>query len=108
MLSVGPQTDVFAPDTIFAVPSRKPGSRGPAPSALGTDSEPQSIAELVCGPAGVAQVPVAGDDDDQAALVAVGEGFRDIVVGGDAVVLLLPAAPPTRVDGATIAGRGWR
>jgi SRSO17 transposase len=49
VLSVGPECDVFASDTVFAVPSRKPGSRGPAPSALRTDSEPQSIADLVRG-----------------------------------------------------------
>jgi SRSO17 transposase len=47
VLSVGPECDVFAPDTVFAVPSRKPGSHGPAPSALRTTSEPQSIADLV-------------------------------------------------------------
>ncbi len=49
VLSVGPECDVFEPGTVFAVPPRKPGSRGPAPSALRTESEPQSIAELVAG-----------------------------------------------------------
>jgi SRSO17 transposase len=49
VLSVGPECDVYAPGTVFAVPPRKPGSRGPAPSALRTDSEPGSIAELVAG-----------------------------------------------------------
>jgi SRSO17 transposase len=49
VLSVGPECDVYAPDTVFAVPPRKPGSRGPAPSALKTETEPQSIAELVAG-----------------------------------------------------------
>jgi SRSO17 transposase len=49
VLSVGPESDVFAPDTVFAVPPRKPGSRGPAPSALRADSEPQSIQSLVAG-----------------------------------------------------------
>ncbi|HKR49882.1 MAG TPA: IS701 family transposase [Pseudonocardiaceae bacterium] len=49
VLSVGPECAVYAPDTVFAVPPRKPGSRGPAPSALRTDSTPQSIAELVAG-----------------------------------------------------------
>ncbi len=47
VLSVGPECDVYASDTVFAVPPRKPGSRGPAPSALRTQAEPQSIAELV-------------------------------------------------------------
>ncbi len=49
VLSVGPECDVFEPGTAFAVPPRKGGSRGPAPSALRTDSEPRSIAELVAG-----------------------------------------------------------
>jgi SRSO17 transposase len=47
VLSIGPECDVYAPDTVFAVPPRKPGSRGPAPSALQTDAEPRSIAEHV-------------------------------------------------------------
>jgi len=49
VLSVGPESDVFEPGTVFAVPARTPGSRGRAPSALRTDSEPQSIAQLVAG-----------------------------------------------------------
>jgi SRSO17 transposase len=49
VLAVGPECDVFAPDTVFAVPPRKPGSRGPAPSALRAETEPQSIAALVAG-----------------------------------------------------------
>jgi len=49
VLSVGPEADVFDPGSVFAVPPRKPGSRGRAPSALRTDSEPQSIAQLVAG-----------------------------------------------------------
>jgi SRSO17 transposase len=47
VLSIGPECDVFEPDTVFAVPPRKPGSRGRAPSVLRTDTEPQSIAELL-------------------------------------------------------------
>jgi SRSO17 transposase len=47
VLSVGPECDVFEPGTVFVVPPRKPGSRGPAPSALRTDTKPQSIAKLV-------------------------------------------------------------
>jgi SRSO17 transposase len=46
VLSVGSETDVFEPDTVFAVPARKPGSRGRAPSALRADREPQSIKAL--------------------------------------------------------------
>jgi SRSO17 transposase len=49
VLSVGPECEVFDPGTVFAVPPRKPGSRGPAPRTLQTESEPQSIAELVAG-----------------------------------------------------------
>jgi len=49
VLAIGPECGVYAPDTRFAVPARKPGSRGPAPSALVTEAEPQSIAELVDG-----------------------------------------------------------
>ena len=33
VLSVGPECDVYELATVFAVPPRKPGSRGPAPSA---------------------------------------------------------------------------
>src|SRR6266545_4580413 len=49
VLSVGPESDVFEPGTVFAVPARTPGSRGRAPSALRTNSEPQSIAQRVAG-----------------------------------------------------------
>jgi SRSO17 transposase len=49
VLSVGPECDIYAPGTVFAVPQRKPGSRGPAPSAMKTEAEPQSINELVAG-----------------------------------------------------------
>jgi SRSO17 transposase len=49
VLSVGPQARVYAPETVFAVPPRKPGSRGPAPSALRADREPSSIQALVAG-----------------------------------------------------------
>jgi SRSO17 transposase len=47
VLSVGPECVVYAPGTVFTVPERKQGSRGPAPSALVTDTEPRSINELV-------------------------------------------------------------
>jgi SRSO17 transposase len=49
VLSVGPECDVYEPDTVFAVPPRKPGSRGPAPSVLRADGEPRSIAQLAAG-----------------------------------------------------------
>lgn len=47
VLSVGPECGVYAPGTVFAVPERKPGSRGRAPSVLRTEAEPRSIGELV-------------------------------------------------------------
>jgi SRSO17 transposase len=85
VLSVGAECDVFEPGTVFAVPPRKPGSRGPAPSALRTDSEPQSIAELV-----------AGLDPDAFQAVA----FRDIdgrqLVSRFAFVRVIAAHPVTR------------
>jgi SRSO17 transposase len=49
VLSVGAEADVFAPDTVFAVPSRKPGSRGPAPSRARADREPGQVGALVAG-----------------------------------------------------------
>jgi SRSO17 transposase len=47
VLSIGPECDVYASETVFAVPPRRPGSRGPAPSALRADREPASIQALV-------------------------------------------------------------
>jgi SRSO17 transposase len=85
VLSVGPECDVFDPGTVFAVPPRKPGSRGPAPSAVRTESEPQSIAALV-----------AGLDADAFQAVA----FRDIdgrqLVSRFAFVRVIAAHPVTR------------
>jgi SRSO17 transposase len=46
VLSVGPETAVFDADTTFAPPPRRPGSRGPAPSALRADREHRSIKGL--------------------------------------------------------------
>jgi SRSO17 transposase len=63
VLSVGPECTVYAPGTVFTVPPRKPGSRGPAPSALVSDTEPRSISELI-------------DDLDADAFQTV--AFRDI------------------------------
>jgi SRSO17 transposase len=70
VLSVGPESDVFEPGTVFAVPPRKPGSRGPAPSAVQTESEPQSIAELVAGLDRDAFQAVAFRDTDGRRLVS--------------------------------------
>jgi SRSO17 transposase len=47
VLSVAPESDVYMPSTVFAVPPRTPGSRGPAPSALVSDTDSQSINELI-------------------------------------------------------------
>jgi SRSO17 transposase len=49
VLSVRPDTGVYAPDTVFAVPERTPGSRGPAPRALRADRDPTSIRARVAG-----------------------------------------------------------
>jgi SRSO17 transposase len=85
VLSVGPESDVLAPGTVFVVPPRKPGSRGPAPRVLQTERKPQSIAELV-----------AGLDPDAFQTVA----FRDIdgrqLVSRFAFVRVIAAHPVTR------------
>lgn len=70
VLSVGRECDVFEPGTVFAIPPRAPGSRGPAPSALRTDSKPQSIAELVAGLDREAWQTVAFRDIDGQPLVS--------------------------------------
>jgi SRSO17 transposase len=49
VLSIGGECGVYEPDTVFAVPEHKPGSRGRPPSVLRADREPRSIAELVAG-----------------------------------------------------------
>jgi SRSO17 transposase len=49
VFSIGGECDVYASDTVFAVPERKPGSRGRAPSILRADREPVAIAALVAG-----------------------------------------------------------
>jgi len=49
LLSVGPESNVYDPDTVFAVAPRKPGSRGPAPSVLHSDRDATSINEFVAG-----------------------------------------------------------
>ncbi len=64
VLSVGPETDVFDPDTVFAVPDRKPGSRGRAPSVERPDREPQSIAQLAASLGADAFQTVAFRDND--------------------------------------------
>ena len=70
VLSIGPECDVFDPGTVFVVPERKPGSRGPSPSALATDAEPRAINELVAGLDPEAFGPVAFRDIDGGQLVS--------------------------------------
>jgi SRSO17 transposase len=70
VLSVGPECDVYAPDTVFAVPPRRPGSRGPAPSVLRADREPTAITELVAGLDADAFQTVAFRDVDGERLVS--------------------------------------
>jgi len=49
VLSVAAEADVFDTDTVFAIASGKPGSRGRPPSRLRADRSAQSIAKLVAG-----------------------------------------------------------
>ena len=70
VLSIASECDVYTPGTVFAVPSRKPGSRGPAPRALATDAQPRSIIELVDDLDPEAFGPVAFRDIDGAQLVS--------------------------------------
>jgi SRSO17 transposase len=85
VLSVGPECDVFDPGSVFAVPPRKRGSRGRAPSALATDSEPRSIAELV-----------AGLDPDVFQTVAFRDSDGRPIVSRFAFVRVIAAHPVTR------------
>ncbi len=85
VLSLSPDADVFEADTVFAVPPRKPGSRGPAPSLLRADREAQSIEDFTLGL-------------DAAAFQAV--AFRDTegqqIVSRFALVRVIAAHPVTR------------
>ena len=46
VLSINSDARVYEPDTVFTVPERKRGSRGPAPSALVADREPRQLTEI--------------------------------------------------------------
>jgi SRSO17 transposase len=46
VLSIDPETTVFPSGTVFAVPERSPGARGPAPRALRAKEEPVSVERL--------------------------------------------------------------
>jgi len=70
VLSVSPESDVFAPDTVFVVPPRRPGSRGPAPSRARPDRKPGSIGALVAGLGPDAWQTVAFRDIDAKQLVS--------------------------------------
>jgi SRSO17 transposase len=70
VLSVSAESDVFARDIVFAVPERKPGSRGPAPSRPRPDREPRSIGALVAGLGADAWRTVAFRDIDANQLVS--------------------------------------
>ena len=43
VLSISPDTAIFDPATVFAVPERRVASRGPTPSALRADRKPVSV-----------------------------------------------------------------
>jgi SRSO17 transposase len=70
VLSIGPECDVYPAGTVFAVPARKPGSRGLAPSAVKTEDKPVSIAALVGGLDQEAFQTVAFRDVDGTQLVS--------------------------------------
>jgi len=70
VLSIAPECDVFDSSTVFTVPERKPGSRGPAPTALATETQPRPINELVAGLDPEAFGPVAFRDIDGGQLVS--------------------------------------
>jgi SRSO17 transposase len=70
VLSVGSESEVFDPDTVFAIPPRKSGSRGPAPRLERPDREAQSIAQLAAGLGPDAFQTVAFRDNDANQLVS--------------------------------------
>lgn len=45
VLSINPETTIFAPGAVFAVPDRKPGARGRSPAAYHADVDPVSVGE---------------------------------------------------------------
>ncbi len=45
VLSINADTTIFPPGTVFAVPERKPASRGPAPAMHRADRDPVAIGE---------------------------------------------------------------
>ena len=85
VLSIGPECDVFEPGTVFTVPPRRPGSRGPAPSALRTQTEPFSIAALV-----------AGLDEDAWQTVCFRDAEGEQLTSRFAFVRVIAAHPVTR------------
>jgi SRSO17 transposase len=70
VLSIAPECGVFDPATVFGIPPRKPGSRGPAPSALATETKPRSITAFVADLDPDAFGPVAFRDIDGGQLVS--------------------------------------
>jgi SRSO17 transposase len=70
VLSVAPECGIYPSGTVFAVPPRTPGSRGRAPSVFRTETEPQSITELVGGVDPDAWQTVAFRDIDGGQLVS--------------------------------------
>ncbi|MGI8507614.1 MAG: IS701 family transposase [Solirubrobacteraceae bacterium] len=45
VLSINPETTIFAPGAVFAVPDRKPGARGRRPAAYHADRDQVSVGE---------------------------------------------------------------
>jgi SRSO17 transposase len=46
VLSIDPEMTIFEADTVFTVPERSPGARGPAPRALRSESKPVSVEQF--------------------------------------------------------------
>lgn len=46
VLSIKAETTIYPPETVFKVPERAVGSRGPAPSALRAEGEPVSVEQF--------------------------------------------------------------
>ena len=86
VLSINSDARVWGPDTVFSVPERKPGSRGPAPSALVADREPRQLTELAAS---------LGEEDFQTLVYATRDGEE---VSSRFAMLRVIAAHPVERD----------
>jgi len=86
VLSINSDARVHDPDTVFSVPGRKRGSRGPAPSALVADREPRQLTELAAS---------LGEEDFQTLIYTTREGEQ---VRSRFAMLRVIAAHPVERD----------